>query len=222
MKRIIDYFKNNRYALLSFYFLIYVIGFFIIERLPMPEYWVSYIPLDDKIPFCRYFIYPYCMWYPFLAVCGLYLLIKKEEQPFRDYMWFIIIGFTGTLLFCILFPNGQDLRATDLGNSITDRLVKWIYTADTNTNVIPSMHIIGTIAGIFAMFRAKSQKGKLFKYVLLVIGIAIMLATVFVKQHSALDVIISLIVCVPLYLLTFGGGLRKIKACFKKKKKQEK
>ena len=123
--------------------------------------------------------------------------------------------------FCILFPNGQDLRATDLGNSITDRLIKWIYTADTNTNVIPSMHIIGTVAGIFAMFYAKSQKGKILKYVLLVIGIAIMLATVFVKQHSALDVIISFIVCIPLYLLTFAGGLRKIKTCFKSRKKQQ-
>ena len=76
------------------------------------HYWVSYLPLDDKIPFCRYFIIPCCMWHPLLFAMTLYLM-WYDVPAFKRFMVYIGLGFGGSILFCLIFPNGQDLRPTE-------------------------------------------------------------------------------------------------------------
>ena len=191
----------------------YIGCFFLMEHLVPSgcDYWVSYCPLDDKIPFVEQFVLPYCMWYPFLFVVGLGLMLRDIPEMKR-YVHFMIAGFGASMLFCVLFPNGQDLRPTEFAR---DNLFTWllgrVYSADTNTNVLPSMHIIGCVAGCIAVFRSAPLR----RWRLPVLSVAALISasTVLVKQHSILDIFAGLAVCVPLWLIFY---FRKPRSCIQK------
>ena len=132
----------RHFWMLSFWIL-YLVLFFVVEKLITTDYWVSYLPLDDKIPFCEYFIVPYCMWHPLLFLMTIYLAFYDVET-FRKYMWFVLAGLVSAIVVCWIFPNGQDLRPAEFPrHNVFTWMVSRIYAADTNTNVCPSMHVIG-------------------------------------------------------------------------------
>lgn len=132
-----------------------------------------------------------------------YLPFVNDDHSFRLYGWFIIIGFTGTLLFCLIFPNGQDLRPAEFANSnFFTWLVGRLYSADTNTNVIPSMHVLGCMAAVFGLFRSRCTP-RWMKVSVIILTVLINASTVFIKQHSILDVIIALAVSIVLYFVVF-------------------
>ncbi len=181
----------------------YICAFFLMEHLVPSgsDYWVSYCRLDDSIPFLEAFVIPYCLWYPFLFVAGMGLMLR-DVPGMKRYVWFMIAGFGFSILFCILFPNGQDLRPTSFTheNFFTWLLGK-VYAADTNTNVLPSMHIIGCVAACIAVFH--SAPLRLWRVPILIFAILISLSTVFVKQHSILDLFAGLAVCIPLWFIFY-------------------
>lgn len=198
-KRLRDY----KHVFLILYVPIYLISFFLVELLVPSDvdYWVSYCPLDDLIPFNEYFIIPYYMWYPFLFMVGIYLMIK-DVLEFKRYMYCIIIGFTFCLVFYLLFPNGQDLRPeTFERDNIFVTMVKAIYAADTNTNVIPSMHVIGALFAAISICTTKMLKEKWVKPSAVILAVLISFSTCFVKQHSILDVFAGIAVVVVVYTI---------------------
>lgn len=87
--------------------------FWLAEHLIVDKYWVSYLPIDDQIPFCRFFIIPYCTWHPLLFLMTVYLFFT-DAPAFKRFVVYIGLGFGGSILFCMLFPNGQDLRPTGI------------------------------------------------------------------------------------------------------------
>lgn len=205
---------NKRFTLKRFlkqhpeywYFLFipgYIGCFFLMEHLVPSgcDYWASYCRLDDYIPFLDFFVIPYVMWYPFLLVAGLGLL-HRDVPEMKRYVWFMIAGFGFSMLFCVLFPNGQDLRPTQFAR---DNFFTWllarVYAADTNTNVLPSMHIIGCVAACCGVFRSAALRR--WRLPILVVAILICLSTVFVKQHSILDIFAGFAVCIPLWFLFY-------------------
>lgn len=196
-----NYIKAHKYMLLTLYAPVYLAGFFLMEKL-VPEgvdYWVSYCPLDDMIPFNEYFVVPYYLWYPLLFAVGIYLMIKDVPE-FKRYMLCIITGFTFSILFCIAFPNGQNLRPEIFArdNLFTD-MVKLIYAADTNTNVLPSVHALGAIFAAVSLCRSRALKQKWIKISTSLLAAIICMATCFIKQHSVLDVVASIMVCAVIY-----------------------
>lgn len=195
--------RENWHLLLVLYAPVYLIGFFLMERL-VPEtadYWVSYCPLDDLIPFCEYFVVPYYIWYPLLFVVGLWLLLR-DVPVFKLYMYCIICGFSLSILFCILFPNGQDLRPETFDHdNLFVRLVQMVYAADTNTNVIPSVHALGAIFAAMAVCTSRRVRRRWVKGFMCLLAALICLSTCFVKQHSVLDVAVSAVVAVIIYAL---------------------
>lgn len=115
---------------------------------------------------------------------------------------FRLIGLTVSLLICLVFPNGQDLRPTALGNDIFSQIMRLIYAADTNTNVLPSMHVVGTCAVIAAWYHTEVQH----KWVLpaiLILGLLINVSTVLVKQHSFLDIIAGVVLSAVVYVISY-------------------
>ena len=104
--------ENCRHHWYLLIWIAYLVLFYIAEHVVTDHYWVSYLPLDDKIPFCRYFIIPYCMWHPLLVLMTAYLIFT-DPPAFKRFMLYIGFGFGGSIIFCMLFPNGQDLRPTD-------------------------------------------------------------------------------------------------------------
>ena len=155
--------------------LVYLTLFAIAEHVVTDNYWVSYLPLDDKIPFCRYFIIPYCLWHPLLFLMTLYLMFYDAEGQHDLFTW----------------------------------LVQRIYAADTNTNVLPSMHVIGCAALTLACFDSEPLRRRHLQWVMLPLGLVISMSTVFVKQHSILDVFVAIPVCVILYFIIYHRAFVK-------------
>ena len=115
--------------------------------------------LDHWIPFCKWFVIPYAFWFLFVGGMLLYTLFYNIPA-FRRMMWFIILTYSFALVTYLLFPNCQHLRPTLLGGDLLTRFTAKLYAADTNTNVCPSIHVIGSFAVYFAArdirrFRAK-------------------------------------------------------------------
>lgn len=175
-----------RYAL---WLPVYLASFFLLERLITDSYWATQLPLDHLIPFCPQFVVFYCLWYPLLVSVGLYLL-ATDRPGFRRYMAFLATTFFLSILIWILIPNGQDLRPDLTGR--TDFFSRWVaslYTVDTNTNVFPSVHVVGSIGAAWAVWDCLSLRKRRWPGIAAtVLACLICLSTLFIKQHSLLDV----------------------------------
>ena len=203
--------ENYRHLWLLSIWIVYLALFYVIEHVITDDYWVSYLPLDDKIPFCAGFILPYCLWHPLLALMTAYLAFYDAEN-FKRFMAFIGIGFITTGIFCLIFPNGQDLRVSEFAReTVFTKLVRLIYAADTNTNVLPSMHVIGCGALIAACFHTPSLRKRHLHWVMLPLGLLISISTVFVKQHSILDFFVAVPFTLLVHFLVYGVIFRQKK-----------
>lgn len=109
-------------------------------------------------------------------------------------MWFIMVTFTTAVVFCILVPNGQDLRPAVMAHhNAATWLVEYTYSIDTNTNVFPSVHILGCMAAVAAVWHTPGLRKPGWRWGVTLYAILIMAATVFVKQHAAIDVLAGLL-----------------------------
>jgi membrane-associated phospholipid phosphatase len=196
--------KKYDHIWLLLYIPIYVFFFNVLETWISPEsnYWVSYMPLDDLIPFNELYVIPYVIWFPYMFLMGGYLFFM-DKDAFIRYIWGYIIGFSTALICFALFPNGQDLRPEVFprDNFLVD-MVKDLYANDTNTNVLPSMHVIGAWLIFFVYLDCEKLKKWWHISYAFIIAVLTTLSTVYIKQHSLLDVIWGVIWCIPIYFIT--------------------
>lgn len=159
--------------------------------------------IDAYIPFCEWFVIPYYFWFVFLVGMVLYGVLF-DIRALRHYMWFVILSYTATAIIYLIWPNMQALRPTDFprDNWMVD-IVKGLYTFDTNTNVCPSIHVLGSFAVCFAGLHSETLKGWGWKVFFIVSTALISLATVFLRQHSILDVFAALALSAVCYPLVF-------------------
>ncbi|MCI8813085.1 MAG: phosphatase PAP2 family protein [Oscillibacter sp.] len=179
--------RDLKYAL---WLPLYLLLFLALERMPTGRYWATQLPVDARIPFCEWFIIPYCLWYPFLVLTGLYLL-RRDRAAFRRYMLFLGITFFASELIWFVLPNGQDLRPAAFSReNLLTALAAGLYRIDTNTNVFPSVHVLGSVGAALAVRDCRCSEGKpLLRAGAALLAAAICLSTVFIKQHSVLDVV---------------------------------
>lgn len=179
--------RELRYAL---WLPVYLLSFFLLERLITDSYWATQLPLDDLIPFRPEFVVFYCLWYPLLITVGLYLL-AADQPGFRRYMAFLAATFFLSLLIWFLLPSGQDLRPDLTGR--TDFFSRWVaslYAVDTNTNVFPSVHVVGSIGAAWAVWDCQALRRRRWPGVATtILACLICLSTLFIKQHALLDAV---------------------------------
>lgn len=205
-----DFLRTHKHIWFISLLLGYLIFFVLLEKIISADYdyFVCYIPfLDDNIPFCEWFVIPYVFWYPYMAAVGFYLAIQKDGREFIRAIIFVIGGMLFCLLICAIFPNGQNLRVEEFPReNILSALVGALYASDTNTNVLPSMHVLGSLSTHSVLMRSKFPifQKRWIRIFSLILCLLICLSTVFIKQHSALDGIVSLILFFPLSFLVYG------------------
>ena len=160
-----------------------------------------YCPLDDLIPFCEFFVIPYVLWYALLAFVSLYTLFF-DIPYFKKFYMFLSITCAITFLLYIIFPNMQNLRPQEFArdNVLVD-VMKNLYAIDTNTNVCPSIHVIFSLGMLFTMWNSKHFSSIWWRIVELIIAISICLATVFLKQHSVIDIFAGTALSIAVWLL---------------------
>lgn len=167
-------------------------------------------PLDEGIPFCEYFVVPYVLWFLFVGGMAAYTVFF-EKKAFVRYMSFIMITYTAALIAFFLFPTVQQLRPSVFTEpNLFTGMVIGIYSMDTNTNVCPSVHVIGQIAVLLAAFDCKRFAHRLWKIFFIIATIAVCASTVFIKQHSILDVFAALAVCLPAYFFVYRKTNRSV------------
>jgi membrane-associated phospholipid phosphatase len=84
------------------------------------------------------------------------------------------------------------------------RLMLGIYSIDTNTNVFPSVHVVGSIgAALAAWDYGGIRKRRWFVWSITILSALICLSVVFVKQHGVLDLlggfVLGLLLAIPVY-----------------------
>lgn len=167
------------------------------------SYYPMYCRLDDLIPFNEWFVLPYIYWFVYLIGMLVYTFFR-DVPVFRQMMRFVILTYSASLVIFFLFPNCQELRPESFQrDNIFTRFMADFYAFDTNTNVFPSLHVVGSMAALFASWKARGLNTPLWRTVSLISAVLIILSTVFLKQHSVLDVFGGLLVSVLGYFLCF-------------------
>ena len=214
---VVDYYRDLRWSnlrsrkyshlLLALYWPVYGLVFLSLERLLPLLFDIQYheisCALDAYIPFNELFVIPYYYWFVFLAGFGVFWLLY-EPDVFRQWMWAIILTYSSTVVIYLVYPNMQALRPAEFprDNILTD-IVRGLYNFDTNTNVCPSIHVLGSLAVCFAGLHSRLLRGWGWKVFFVVSTVLISLSTVFLKQHSIIDVYAALAVGAVCYALQY-------------------
>lgn len=195
--------EHKELTVMGLYAVGYLIAFFYLEQ-RNTSYHVIHFGIDAYIPFCEYFIVPYLLWFVYVAGMVLYLGVKDKEEC-RKLVAFLIAGMTIFLLISAVFPNGHHLRPkTFERDNVFIDMVRHLYTIDTSTNVVPSIHVYNSIAVMIAVWRTKCfQKKYVRKWALLLLGASIICSTVLLKQHSMLDVLVACILSALIYAVCY-------------------
>lgn len=183
---------------------VYLIAFLITERfIPRSYYHPMYHPLDDLIPFYEFFLIPYVFWYVFMVGSILYTLCN-DTRAFRRQGWFMIFTFGTASVIYLLYPTCQQLRPQVFPReNVLASIVQFLYWIDTPTNVCPSLHVCGAIGCALGLSDTKHFGTPLWKIVNFSIAALIILSTVFLKQHSVVDVFWGLVLSLIAYLLAY-------------------
>ena len=177
--------------------IVYFIMYFLTENLiPASSCHVMHCFIDDLIPFNEIFVIFYVSWYLLIVGSLLYFMLYNIEG-FKNLSKYIIITQVVAMMVYIVYPSRQDLRPEVFADdNLLTQLVGLLYTADTNTGVCPSLHVAYSL-GIASVWIKEKDVSILVRTFVVVLAVLICLSTMFIKQHSAVDVIAAL----PLGLL---------------------
>jgi membrane-associated phospholipid phosphatase len=197
--------SNYSHGLSVIPYLLCLVWFFILEQVVLePEFLIG-TKIDKVIPFSEVFVIPYVFWYLYVAVPAVYFFFKAPDD-FRKLMSFMSFSMIIACLIFTFFPNGQALRPYIRPDGLLDSIISKIYKADTPTNSLPSIHVMFSVGVHTALVHYKDAGRKIlnFSFVSMVL---ICISTVFVKQHSIVDVMAGIIFSELLYILVYIKGI---------------
>ena len=169
-----EFFKKYKHALLTLYTPVYLAVFYVLEHTITTDFIRLNSPVDNVIPFIPVFIIPYLLWFVYVAGSAVYFIFASQRD-FVKLMSFLIIGMTAYLIICAVFPNGlYNFRPDrlDMDNPF-NRLVTWLYSTDTSTNVFPSIHVYNSIGVHVAINKSDKIKSRFIKKASLILCILI-------------------------------------------------
>lgn len=134
-----------------------------------------------------------------------------------DYYKLCAFLFTGMTIFLIIstvYPNGQYLRPTYFTHhNLCTMLCERLYAGDTPTNLFPSIHVYNSLGIYLAVTHNKKlRKNKLVCLLTLILTVSIILATMFIKQHSFFDVCCAFVLAAVMYHVVYRHNWARAKA----------
>ena len=188
----VQFIKKYRHGLIILaYAIVYMLFFEYLECRPVWGFHVIDTVFDDYIPFCEYFIVPYLLWFPYQILTVLYFIFRnKNKKEYYQLIFNMMMGMTVFLIVSYAYPNVLHLRPSEIPreNVFTD-MVRWLYRTDTPTNVLPSIHVFNSLAVHMSLTNCEALRDhKGVRYGSLVLTLLIIMSTMFLKQHSVIDV----------------------------------
>lgn len=197
--------EKNKHIVLMLYWCLYLPWFSHLEQTVTTHFHVIHMAIDDYIPFCEFFVIPYFLWFAYIAWGIGYFYLKNKDEYFK----LCAVLFTGMTIFLIVstvYPNGHYLRPAYFErDNLCVQLVKWLYSTDTPTNLFPSIHVYNSIAINMAVWHCDNFKNnRLVRFGSSTLMLSIILATMFLKQHSVFDVVTGTILAILMYSIVYG------------------
>lgn len=197
-----NYRKYKHFIYLVMVFVILILWFLHLKEEIVPKH-IMYSRLDSLIPFVKQFVIAYYFWFAYMALAFIYLGFASKKDFYRLEL-FLALGMSVSYIVFILYPNAQFPRPTVPGNDIFANLVRFIYSHDGTNNVFPSIHVCNSIGVHLALINCSKLKDKpLFKTISFLVSLSICASTVFIKQHSIIDVAGGTILAFLIYLFIY-------------------
>jgi len=174
---------------------VYFLLYWLTENfIPETRCHVIHCALDDRIPLCEFFVIFYVGWYGLIMLSLGYFLLYSVDSFRKLQTYFIFVQVVATAVY-ILYPSRQELRPEVFPreNVLTD-ILGYLYRIDTPTGVCPSLHVAISVGIASAWLREKSAKPWL-KTGILLFSLGVCLSVVFVKQHSVVDILAAVPLC---------------------------
>ena len=195
---------DRHYQLLLLGWPVYFLAYYLTERFIRPENChLIHTALDELIPFCEWFAIFYVGWYFLLAGSLLYFLLYSPVDFARLQTYVIIVQLLATVVY-LVYPSYQDLRPSVFPreNVLTD-MMGMLYRMDMPTGVFPSLHVAISL-GIASVWLRKEDAKPWLKGSVLLFCLGVCLSVAFVKQHSVLDILAAIPVCLVAEWFVFG------------------
>ncbi|KOA19251.1 PAP2 superfamily protein [Clostridium homopropionicum DSM 5847] len=159
--------------------------------------------IDVMIPFIPIFVLPYFSWFLFIAFTFIIFFTKSREDllnTFRAINLDMIIA----MIIYILFPNYQSLRPTAYAEDFFSQLVKLLQIGDSSSSVCPSLHVAISISLYLGIKNSVCFKNNsIVKFFTLILTILISISTVFIKQHSIVDVLAGIFLSFIVHIFVY-------------------
>ncbi len=187
--------KDDKALVQVFVYILLVAVFLIQNNINIGGYEI-HSRLDDYIPFIPAFIIPYTLWY-FLIASAAVVFFFRSKKDLEKIFLSLNICMGVSLLVYFLFPNYISLRPVEYGTDIFSQGVKLLQLMDSSSSVCPSLHVsisFAVYAGISHsnLFRHKHT----LKALMFLSAIIISASTVFIKQHSIIDVFFGILLSI--------------------------
>lgn len=192
--------REHRYGLVLLYLPLYLSVFGFLELYPHGEFHLIDFPLDRLIPTIPVFFIPYALWWLLFPGSIAYFYLFGEKRDFLKLCFILFTGYTVCLLTYFIYPNGISIREPLLGRDVFSLAIGLLRSVDISQNVCPSMHVSSTVAIFFTVKDAKDVP-KAWKWRVSILSLLIILSTVFIKQHSLVDVFFGILLSYLLYLI---------------------
>lgn len=185
-------FVKERYLIpMGVWFVIYMVLFLYLEVCEPESVHLILCRMDHRIPFVQAFIYPYLSWFPYIGVCTYLAVRNLDGKDYRKAAFLLTAGMNVFLLISYVWPTGLDLREGIVYNTTVPSgyLMQFVQAVDTPKSVFPSMHVYVTLV---LQYTLEMQRGRLSPKGIWTgrfFAVAIILSTMFTKQHSVLDVL---------------------------------
>ena len=146
------------------------------------------IALDTLIPLVPIFVIPYVYWYIYMII-GYFVISITNRKEYMRSMLGLFLGMWISYIIYFIFPT-EIVRPTLVDNSFFNSIINIIYINDRPFNCFPSLHVLGTY---FVMRYTKKDNNKYIYFYTKIVGVLIILSTIFIKQHFVLDVVAAIV-----------------------------
>lgn len=207
MKKLI---KERHLIPIGVWFAVYMGLFLYLEVAEPEQVHLIVCGLDRRIPYLPVFVYPYLSWFPYIAAVSVLAVQRLTDREYRKAVLILITGMNLFLLISYLWPTGLDLReglVYDM-SVLSGRLMRFVQAVDTPKSVFPSMHVYVTLVLQDTLEMQKNRlpawgiwTGRFF-------AAAIILSTMFTRQHSVLDVLAAVLMFGILTGVWYAAGER--------------